>query len=427
MILNVENLYKEFQKYKTINAFGAVCQCKHETGNFKSELCLKANNLAGIKKGSTWKGAIYSKVSWEQKPDGTKYEAKSDFRKYATVEEFCKDYAAKIADGYPMSSASADNFWGYFSGLFKGKYGNWATDLNYLLRLTETAIALAPTFFGEEWILKLKTSLRYADDNGRLIAGHYDKIEQKLITAVPGYTNIVPKVADPEPKTEMEKAIENAPKLEPIPKTEPIKDNPITITNPKLNKLICIDPGHGGPWPGAVNKATGLKEKDITLAVSLKLSNALKYLGFRTMFTRTDDNVLVKSDVSKDLSARPKLANDNNADAFISIHCNAAESSSARGFEIFTTPGQNNSDKLATEIFNVWKANMGTILRTDLSDGDPDKEANFAVIRGTKSISCLIELLFISNPEDEKLLKDTNWQLKAADTIAKGFANYFNK
>ena len=95
-------------------------------------------------------------------------------------------------------------------------------------------------------------------------------------------------------------------------------------------KTIVIDAGHGGKDPGAMNPAKHLKEKDITLSVALRLGNMIKekYPEIKVIYTRDRD-------VFIGLSERAQIANRNNADLFISIHVNSAKSKAARGTETF--------------------------------------------------------------------------------------------
>ena len=94
---------------------------------------------------------------------------------------------------------------------------------------------------------------------------------------------------------------------------------------------VCIDPGHGGSQPGAVGP-NGTLEKDITLAVSLKLRDLLKAQGFEIIMTRETDKDVRTRPQENELQARCNVANNAKADYFVSIHCNAAEDKSAHGF-----------------------------------------------------------------------------------------------
>ncbi|MFI3288735.1 MAG: N-acetylmuramoyl-L-alanine amidase [Rikenellaceae bacterium] len=97
-------------------------------------------------------------------------------------------------------------------------------------------------------------------------------------------------------------------------------------------KTIIIDPGHGGNFPGAQYK--GVTEKEINLAVALKLGDIIKkeHPNIKVIFTRTTDKHL-STVLREDLGARSKIANDANGDIFISIHANAASNTSAYGAE----------------------------------------------------------------------------------------------
>ncbi|NCU30130.1 N-acetylmuramoyl-L-alanine amidase, partial [Candidatus Saccharibacteria bacterium] len=126
-----------------------------------------------------------------------------------------------------------------------------------------------------------------------------------------------------------------------------------------------------------------------------------------------------------DLTARPAMANRLKADAFVSVHCNGAVAPEANGFEIYTTPGQNNSDKLATAIFEAWEQYFSEQRkRTDYRDGDSDKEANYKVLREAHCPAVLIELGFITNPQEERFLVDKKNQYGMAMAIAEGIKNF---
>ncbi len=179
--------------------------------------------------------------------------------------------------------------------------------------------------------------------------------------------------------------------------------------------IVAIDAGHGGHDGGAYGGFS--KEKDIALTVSKLVAEFLQP-HCKPFLTR-------ENDVFLSLATRPTMANNVNADAFVSIHCNSADNASASGWEIFTTRGQNNSDKLAEAVgLRYGAANPNLKARFDESDGDLDKEANFAVIRGTNCPSCLVELGFISNQAEELILNNTQFQRDSAEAIALGVLDF---
>lgn len=351
------------QQRPMLNAFAALCQCHHETRQdgqpWSSELCLAANNCAGIKQGSGWQGAIYNKVSWEQRAAGTKYNAESAFRKYGSVADFLGDYEAKIAKMYPLCVDRRDNFWGYFDGLLTGPY-KWATDREYFRRLTETAVRLSPDIFGAEAAeRKLKTALLYA-----LERGYLSDTNAAIVLDVLG----IARAADSgKPKT------------------------------------ICIDAGHGGKDPGAC--AGSAQEKDIALTMAKLIGG--KLAGHTVVYTRTADNYVA-------LPERTNYANGNKVDLLVSIHCNSATSEKANGVEVYTHTSQ--SDRSVAAASAIYKK----LLAASGMTGRGIKAANFHVLRETSMPAVLVELGFISNAADRAKLTDPSWQEQAAAAIAAG-------
>ena len=177
-------------------------------------------------------------------------------------------------------------------------------------------------------------------------------------------------------------------------------------------KRICIDPGHGGKDPGAVGP-TSKKEKDIVLAVSLKLKKLLEE-KHKVLLTRSEDIFI-------ELYQRTIMANAFGADLFLSIHCNGAGNQSANGFEVWTSKGQTKADGYASVLAAEWsKAFPGVNIRGDWSDGDVDKEASFCVLRRTAMPAVLVELDFISNPKMEVLLSNDAYQDLMANALHQG-------
>lgn len=176
---------------------------------------------------------------------------------------------------------------------------------------------------------------------------------------------------------------------------------------------LVIDPGHGGSDPGAIGPG-GTREADINLAVSSRLAALLIRQRHEVVLTRTGDVFL-------SLATRADLANSRRADALISIHCNAAVSRAAHGFEVWTSRGQTRADALASGISTAWSLEFPFMtIRADWSDGDADKEAGFAVLVKTAMPAALLELQFISHPGWEKWLNDKTNQDRMAAAIAAG-------
>ena len=166
--------------------------------------------------------------------------------------------------------------------------------------------------------------------------------------------------------------------------------------------LIVIDPGHGGTDPGAVNEKMKAQEKDVNLALALIIKEIVETGDFlyRVALTRSNDSFVSLED-------RCRIANEIRAHAFVSLHCNAAENKSARGYEVWTSKGQTQGDILATELgIALGVAMPYSEGRLDYDDGDLDKEANFYVLRHTKMPAALVEVEFISNDDCAVFLKN---------------------
>ncbi|GAA0744049.1 N-acetylmuramoyl-L-alanine amidase [Clostridium oceanicum] len=183
--------------------------------------------------------------------------------------------------------------------------------------------------------------------------------------------------------------------------------------NVKTNKpVICIDPGHGGSDSGAVGP-NGIREKDITLKVGLKVGNILKQRGINVVYTRTTDKRLGPTETA-DLQKRCDITNNANAKYMISIHCNSFDASSAHGTETFYKPGDREGQRLAAAIQRHIVEDLGTYNR-GIKDG-----SWLYIARHTSSTTVLTELGFISNPREENMLKSDSYQNRYANAIAKG-------
>ncbi|HOB44343.1 MAG TPA: N-acetylmuramoyl-L-alanine amidase, partial [Bacillota bacterium] len=174
--------------------------------------------------------------------------------------------------------------------------------------------------------------------------------------------------------------------------------------------IIMIDPGHGGDPkyggdPGAIGPS-GVHEKDVNLAVSEKLHSLMVSAGVEAYMTRV-------SDVDMHLAKRAEIANTIKANYFISIHSNASVSPTAHGTETYYYYGSAPGKKLAEAV----QAEL--IKATGLTDRGI-KESGFYVLRATTMPAILVELAFLSNPAEEKLLIDPSFQDKCAKAIWEG-------
>jgi N-acetylmuramoyl-L-alanine amidase len=183
------------------------------------------------------------------------------------------------------------------------------------------------------------------------------------------------------------------------------------------NLTVVLDAGHGGHDSGAVGPR-GTREADVALAVALMCGGLLQAAGITVVWTRRTDEFL-------SLTQRADRANDVQADAFVSIHCNSGEPGRGEGYEVWTTPGQTRGDALATCLFEAWRSTFPSRrARMDITDGDPDKEAGFAVIRKTRMAAALFELEFIHTPRGEEWLAHKTMQAAMAAALASGILTF---
>lgn len=179
---------------------------------------------------------------------------------------------------------------------------------------------------------------------------------------------------------------------------------------------IMIDPGHGGKDPGAVNPRLNLQEAQLTMIYARMLHPVLSDAGHRVMLTRAKEE-------GPGLVDRVKYAHVFGADCFLSLHCNASTNRAAEGIELWTSPGQTRSDQLATILFTEIKRTFtDRRMRADMEDGDPDREANFYVLRKTRMPAVLLELGFLSNDAEALWLSDFGTVRAYCDAIARGVA-----
>ena len=186
---------------------------------------------------------------------------------------------------------------------------------------------------------------------------------------------------------------------------------PLLTHRPAKAGTIMVDPGHGGTDSGAPGKL--LPEKTLNLAVALKLKNELEKRNFKVLMTR-------ERDVAVSLKERVRLAGASKADLYVSIHHDAAENRKARGYSVYAPrdcskhPGE--STALAVSV-------QREIVKLPEVIDRGVRFANFYVLRSPMP-AVLVELGFVSNAEEEKLISDPKRQAAEAAAIAAGIANY---
>jgi N-acetylmuramoyl-L-alanine amidase len=237
------------------------------------------------------------------------------------------------------------------------------------------------------------------------------------------------------------------------PVREPVPEPP---PHRKGNWKIVIDPGHGGKDPGAT--ARGIQEKQVVLDVGKRIAEILNRTpGFEAKLTRADDRYL-------GLRRRTQVAEDYEADAFLSVHANAARKTRAVGVEVFFLSIGGASDQASRELARLEnEADPDYVVEEDaMLDGIPFsfdlrqtdtirrsshlaeavltslessglaasrgvKQAGFVVLKSFQVPSILVEIGFLSNQAEAKRLKTEAHRRRLAEVIAAGTIGYFNQ
>ena len=223
----------------------------------------------------------------------------------------------------------------------------------------------------------------------------------------------------------------------------------------RVKRRIVIDPGHGGHDPGAIG-LNGLYEKDVVLDIALKLKEILSENPLYEVFLTRE------TDVYLPLEARTAIANQKKADLFISLHANASPHRMTKGIETYLLNWTDNDEAnrvaarenkislkkmkemrrqmdelggilgdLERQMKRDESVNLANLIQNSMTtklDNSEDlgvKWAMFFVLFGARMPSVLVEVSFISNPEEERLLSDSSYRLQISEAIADGINRYF--
>ncbi len=178
---------------------------------------------------------------------------------------------------------------------------------------------------------------------------------------------------------------------------------------------IFIDPGHGGPDPGAVGN--GVTEEFVNLNVSLELARLLREAGYSVRIYRTTSDENVLQNKNADLRNRAEMANNWDADYFISIHTNSSENPNAQGVEAYVYRLGGTSERLGESIVDAVSSELGSRNRGVM-------QANFAVLRRTNMPAVLVELGYLTNSTEALNLNSPAWQRAVARAIFNGINEY---
>lgn len=201
----------------------------------------------------------------------------------------------------------------------------------------------------------------------------------------------------------------------------------VPIFSNSNSKVIVLDAGHGDPDGGAVG-ATGTVESELNLAVAKKIKRRLEKKKFTVIMTREDENGIhsdkvqsIREKKREDMHRRLEIANGSDADLFISIHMNMFQDGKYRGAEALY------SDKFENSML------LAELIQAELVAIDPENQTRTAkkadgtifLMKNAELPAVLVECGFISNPEEEALLKTDAYQNKIADAIVGGIEEYY--
>ena len=288
----------------------------------------------------------------------------------------------------------------------------------------------------EAGLLKQVRAGQYTPDTVRVVLDLVSVADYKIFPLSDPFRSVIDVLGTSPPAPQKEETA----RVSPLP------------AQPQPFKLV-LDPGHGGEDPGAIGP-TGLKEKDVVLRISTKVRDKVrKDLGWDVIMTREDDRFIRLED-------RTAIASTEEGRLFVSIHANACKDRSIRGIESYVIGTTTNKDalRLAAKENNISPRQVSDlqIILTDLKLNDPTKvipsrqladcvqtalvnnlqkkygqakdlgvkQAPFIVLVGAEMPSTLIEVSFISNPKEEKMLRDQRYLDALADAIVDGLKRY---
>jgi N-acetylmuramoyl-L-alanine amidase len=282
-----------------------------------------------------------------------------------------------------------------------------------------------------------------------------------VVASVPGFTPYTPSRPAPRsPKPSPARSADDVPPAEagapgipapePAPTSQHAPNSMVRALGLKINRIV-IDAGHGGHDSGTLGPG-GLEEKDVVLDVALRLGRLLKQrLGADVIYTRSDDTFIP-------LETRTAIANQAQADLFISIHANSSVDTSARGVEVYYLNFTSSADALEVaarenassdesihQLSDLVKkialqdkinesrefaSDVDQSLYAGLDPGNPGlkdrgvKKAPFVVLIGANMPSILAEISFLTNPDDAAELHDPQYRQRIAESLYRGVSRY---
>ena len=332
-----------------------------------------------------------------------------------------------------------------------------------LFNITNTDKVVIISFDDAEVLSETFSNIFFKDDRIKKVLIKRDKKTIKLIVHINKKFRVKHFTLKPNTKYKFHRLVVDIIDLESQEKTQDIKVTKAVKNIEKSaqisQKIILVDPGHGGEDSGAIGKNKS-QEKSVNLAIAKKLVAIInKNSNLKAVLTRSGDYYIP-------LTKRITIAQKENATMFISIHADSVESTTAKGASIYTLSEKGNNSKLAQQLEQSQNlvdqfGGVETVIDndqflknilTDFSRKDRDmqsfnlakeiiselekigpihkkvpQKANFVVLKSPAIPSVLVETAFISNPTQEKRLTNNKQQQKIAVSIYQGILNYYQK
>ena len=332
-----------------------------------------------------------------------------------------------------------------------------------LFNITNTDKVVIISFDDAEVLSETFSNIFFKDDRIKKVLIKRDKKTIKLIVHINKKFIVKHFTLKPNTKYKFHRLVVDIIDLESQEKTQDIKVTKAVKNIEKSaqisQKIILVDPGHGGEDSGAIGKNKS-QEKSVNLAIAKKLVAIInKNSDLKAILTRSGDYYIP-------LTKRITIAQKENATMFISIHADSVESTTAKGASIYTLSEKGNNSKLAKQLEQSQNlvdqfGGVETVIDndqflknilTDFSRKDRDmqsfnlakeiiselekigpihkkvpQKANFVVLKSPAIPSVLVETAFISNPTQEKRLTNNKQQQKIAASIYQGILNYYQK
>ncbi len=187
---------------------------------------------------------------------------------------------------------------------------------------------------------------------------------------------------------------------------------------------IVLDAGHGGIDGGVTGIATGVKESDLNLAITLRLKETLDDMGFERVFTRKTEAGLYDAATDgfkrQDMQRRKEIVQNADPALVISVHQNRYPSASVRGAQVFFRRGDSEGERLAFSL----QEKLNALYQTENVKHRKHTPSEYFMLTCTEKPSVIVECGFLSSPADEKLLLSPTWQKRLAESIAAGVVAY---